>query len=158
MRRFCGLLVMVLVNIPFVDGHDSLNPDEMKMLQDSAGWEILNMSKNQVNGFPTDHPCFDGRPHPGRCSGVLILTKSNTFSQTVRIQGQSTKRTGTYQLDGDQLSFVDELGTQDGPYTLTLNTQTKSLILQMPQVRMELMLESEYRKMLEEQKKRDRAR
>ncbi|MBV9038677.1 MAG: hypothetical protein JO182_29590 [Acidobacteriaceae bacterium] len=158
MRRFLVLLVVAFISIPFANGRNALNTDEMKMLQDSGGWEILSMSKNQVNGFPTQHPCFDGRPHPGQCSGVLILTKSNTFSQTVRIQGQSVKRTGTYQLNGDQLAFVDELGTQDGPYTLTLNAQTKSLILQMPQIRMELMLESEYRKMLEEQKKRDHPR
>ena len=158
MRRFFPSLVVVFASILLVCGRDSLNTDEMKMLQDSGGWEIISMSRNQANGFPTQSPCFDGRPHPGQCSGVLILTKSNTFSQTVRIQGQSVRRTGTYQLSGDQLAFVDELGTQDGPYTLTLNTQAKSLILQMPQVRMELLLESEYRKNLEEQRKRDHAR
>jgi len=158
MRRFFPSLVVVFASILLVCGRDSLNTDEMKMLQDSGGWEIISMSRNQANGFPTQSPCFDGRPHPGQCSGVLILTKSNTFSQTVRIHGQSVRRTGTYQLTGDQLAFVDELGTQDGPYTLTLNTQAKSLILQMPQVRMELLLESEYRKNLEEQRKRDHAR
>ncbi len=75
----------------------------------------------------------------------------------MRIQGKTVRRTGTYQLNGDQLAFIDELGTQDGPYTLTLNTQAKSLVLQMQQARIELLLESEYRKNMQEQKKKGSA-
>jgi hypothetical protein len=151
MRRFSYFLVASFACILLAD---ELNSDELKMLQDSGGWEYISMSRNERNGFPTQHTCFDGRPHPGECSGKLVLTSSNTFSQSVRIQGQTVTRTGTYQLDGDQLSFVDELGTQDGPYTLALNTQTKSLVLQMSQARIELLLESEYRRNLQEQKKK----
>jgi hypothetical protein len=154
MRRFSSLLVTAFAGILLAD---DLSSDELKMLQDSGGWEYIRMSRNEQNGFPTQHSCFDGRPHPGQCSGMLVLTASNTFSQSVRIQGKTVKRTGTYQLDGDQLSFIDELGTQDGPYTLTLNTQAKSLVLQMPQARIELLLESEYRKNMQEQKKKGSA-
>ena len=153
MRRFSPLLLAIFVG---VISADELGTDELKMLQDSGGWEYISLSRNEQNGFPTQHTCFDGRPHPERCSGTLVLTENNTFSQNVRIQGQTVRRTGTYQLDGDQLAFTDELGTQDGPYTLTLNTQTKSLILQMAQARIEFLLESEYRKNIQEQRKRER--
>ncbi|MFL6466116.1 MAG: hypothetical protein ACJ73N_17120 [Bryobacteraceae bacterium] len=154
MRRFFPLLVVAFAGILLAS---ELGSDELKMLQDSGGWEYISMSTNEQNGFPTQHTCFDGRPHPGQCSGTLILTASNTFSQNVRIHGQTVKRTGTYQLNGDQLAFIDELGTQDGPYTLTLNTQAKSLILQMSQARIELLLESEYRKNMQGQKKKGNA-
>ena len=151
MRRFFPLLVAMLVGVVLAK---ELDTDELKMLQDSGGWEYISMSRNEANGFPTQHTCFDGQPHPEQCNGTLILTKSKTFSQSVRIQGQTVRRTGTYQLNGDQLAFLDELGTQDGPYTLTLNTQAKSLILEMPQARIELLLESEYRKNVQEQQKK----
>ena len=155
MRHFSFLLVAVFAGILLA--HE-LGGDELKMLQDSGGWEYITMSRNERNGFPTQHNCFDGRPHPGQCSGTLVLTSDNAFSQNMRIQGKTVRRTGTYQLDGDQLSFFDELGTQDGPYTLTLDTEAKSLVLQMPQARIELLLESEYRKNLEEQRKKEHAR
>ena len=155
MRCFFLPLVVAFAGVLLAD---ELGSDELKMLQDSGGWEYISMSTNEQNGFPTQHTCFDGRPHPGQCSGTLVLTASNTFSQSVQIQGKTVKRTGTYQLNGDQLAFSDELGTQDGPYTLTLNKQTKSLILQMPQARIELLLESEYRKNMQEQKKKESAR
>ena len=154
MRRFPLFLLAAFAGILLAN---ELGNDELKMLQDSGGWEYINMSRNERNGFPTQHTCFDGLPHPGQCSGTLILTSSKTFSQTVRIQGKTVRRTGTYQLNGDQLAFIDELGTQDGPYTLTLNTQAKSLVLQMQQARIELLLESEYRKNMQEQKKKGSA-
>jgi hypothetical protein len=153
MRRFSPLLLAIFVGVASAE---ELGTDELKMLQDSGGWEYISLSRNEQNGFPTQHACFDGRPHPEQCSGTLTLTENNTFSQNVRIQGQTVKRTGTYQLDEDQLTFVDELGTQDGPYTLALNRQAKSLILQMAQARIELLLESEYRKNMQEQNKRKR--
>jgi hypothetical protein len=153
MRRFSPLLLAIFVGVASAE---ELGTDELKMLQDSGGWEYMSLSRNEQNGFPTQRTCFDGRPHPENCSGTLILTENNTFSQNVRIQGQTVKRTGTYQLNKDQLTFVDELGTQDGPYTLALNKQAKSLILQMAQARIELLLESEYRKNMQEQNKRKR--
>src|SRR5947209_584919 len=151
MRRFSPLLLAIFVGVASAE---ELGTDELKMLQDSGGWEYISLSRNEQNGFPTQHTCFDGRPHPEKCSGTLILTENNTFSQNVRIQGQTVKRTGTYQLNEDQLTFVDELGTQDGPYTLALNRQAKSLILQMAQARIEFLLESEYRKNMQEKNKR----
>ena len=154
MRRFSPLLMAAFAGVLLAS---DLSSDDLKMLQDSGGWEYITMSRNASNGFPTQHNCFDGRPHPGQCSGTLVLTSGKTFSQSVRIQGKTVRRTGTYQLNGDQLAFVDELGTQDGPYTLTLNTQAKSLVLQMSQARIELLLESEYRKNMQEQNKKGSA-
>ena len=64
----------------------------------------------------------------------------------MRIHGQVVSRHGTYELDGNQLALYDEFGTQDGPYSVDLNQQTKALVLSMPQVRIELELEKEYKK------------
>jgi hypothetical protein len=55
-------------------------------------------------------------------------------------------------LDGNQLTFFDELGTKDGPYALNINTQAKRLVLQMRPVRIDLELESQYRKDRQNQK------
>ena len=123
----------------------SLSDDEINLLQDSAGWEYVSLSDSD-SGVQTTHTCFDGTPHPEQCSGTLAFTASNTFVQNVHIHGQAVQRSGTYQVDGDQLSFFDELGTKDGPYTIELNTLNKSLVLKMSQVRIELELEKEYRK------------
>jgi hypothetical protein len=154
MGRSFPVIAVVFAGVSLLQG---LNTDEMKMLQDSGGWEYITMSRNEMNGFPTQHSCFDGRPHPGQCGGTLTLTPNKTFVQNMRIQGQTVRRNGTYELNGDQLAFIDELGTKDGPYTLVLNAQAKSLVLQMPQVRIEFLLESEYRKNMQEQRRRERA-
>lgn len=150
MQRFFFLLAAVFAGTLLA--YD-LSSDQLKMLQDPGGWEYISLSMNQQNGFPTQHTCFDGRPHPNECSGTLVFKSDQTFTQSVKIQGKTVQRTGTYQLNGDQLAFFDELGTQDGPYKLTLNMQAKSLVLQMPQSRIELLLESEYRKNRQEGKK-----
>ncbi len=123
---------------------NGLSADALNMLQDPGGWEYISLSDSD-SGVPTTHTCFDGTPHPEQCSGTLAFTASNTFVQNVHIHGQAVQRSGTYQLDGSQLAFFDELGTEDGPYALELNTQTKSLVLKMPQVCIELKLEKEYR-------------
>jgi len=73
--------------------------------------------------------------------------------QSVRIHGQTVQRHGNYQLDGRELAFFDEFGTKDGPYTLEINTQTKHLKIQMPQVQIELELESQYQDDLRGRKK-----
>lgn len=150
MRHFLLSLAAAFAGASLAYG---LSSDELKMLHDLSGWEYISLSMNEQNGFPTQHTCFDGRPHPDECSGTLVLKSDQTFTQSVRIQGKTVQRTGKYQLDGDQLTFFDELGTQDGPYKLALNTQAKSLVLQMPQSRIELLLESEYRKNRQEGKK-----
>ena len=154
MTRIFPIVAAAFLGVSLLQG---LNTDEMKMLQDAGGWEYVTMSRNEMNGFPTQHPCFDGHPHPGQCSGTLTLTSHNTFVQSVRIQGQTVRRSGKYELNENQLVFIDELGTKDGPYTLVLNAEAKSLVLQMPQVKMEFLLESEYRKNMQEQRKRERA-
>jgi hypothetical protein len=128
-----------------VSARDSLNEDQLKMLHDSGGWQYIEVSDSD-NGMAVTHTCFDGHPHPDVCSGTLTLKDDNTFQQDVSIHGQNVPRHGTYKLDGDQLAFFDELGTQDGPYTIDLDLQGKSLTLKMPQVRIVLELEKEYKR------------
>ena len=130
--------------LPLSIGADALGEDARKMLVDTGGWEYVTLSDEQ-NGFPTVHTCFDGNQHENECSGRLILTPGKTFTQVVRIKGHPVRRHGTYELNGNQLAFFDELGTKDGPYTLSLDTVAKRLKMSMPQVNVELMLESEYR-------------
>lgn len=132
----------VLLYVSFAGGF--LSSDELKLLQDPGGWEYISVSDSD-NGIQTQHVCFDGRPHPQECSGTLTLTASNTFVQNVHIHGQTVQRNGTYELDSDQLSLFDELGTKDGPYTVHIDVQKKSLVLEMPQVHIELELEKQYR-------------
>ena len=144
--RFTHLLIYAgaLLSLAVLTAaHGALSQDELKLLQDPGGWEYTSLSDSD-SGVQTTHTCFDGTPHPEQCSGKLVLAASNTFIQSVNIHGQTVQRNGTYQLDGNQLSFFDELGTKDGPYALELDTQAKTLVLKMPQVRIELKLEKEY--------------
>lgn len=130
----------------FTAAHGGLSDDDVNLLQDSGGWEYISLTlTNQNNGIQTNHTCFDGTPHPEQCSGTLALTAGKTFLQDVHIEGQTVQRHGTYTLQGDQLAFFDELGTEDGPYTVKLNNQAKSLVLTTSAVRIELELEKAYR-------------
>jgi hypothetical protein len=131
---------------------DDLAPDQLALLQDSGGWEYISMNDSQ-DGFPTQHTCFDGQPHPDVCSGTLTLTPQNTFLQKTYVHHQSVARHGTYQLDGDQLAFFDEFGTRDGPYTITVDTQSKFMTMDMPQIKIKLQLYKEYRKQLDAARK-----
>ena len=124
---------------------DKLSSNQLKLLHDPGGWEYIKIS-NSDSGFQTEHTCFDGIPDPQQCSGVMKFTPHNTFVQKIHIHGQTLQRHGKYQLGGKQLALFDELGTKDGPYTLDLNEQNNHLVLQMPQVRIELELEEQYRK------------
>lgn len=124
--------------------YDDLSATAMQMFSDPGGWQYITVS-DVDGGIQTTHTCFNGRPHPNSCSGTVTFASDNTFAITMRIHGQAYRRHGTYQLDDGQLSFFDELGTRDGPYAVTLNSQTKRLVLEMPQLRMELELESQYR-------------
>jgi len=124
-----------------------LSREELKLLQDSGGWEYIKMTGS---GIQTEHVCFDGKPHPEICSGRLTLSTDNQFVQEVTIQGRTVSRHGSYTLDNDQLAFFDELGTRDGPYTIELDGQAKTLVMSMPQVRIELILQ----KALRERKRR----
>jgi formylmethanofuran dehydrogenase subunit A len=123
----------------------SLSQDELKLLQDPGGWEYITISDDH-GGIQTTHTCFDGQPHPDECSGTLTLNADNTFVQQVHIHGQTVARPGKYELDDDQIAFYDEFGTRDGPYQLTLDAKSKRLTIEMPQVRVELLLEKEYKK------------
>jgi hypothetical protein len=133
-----------------------LSDDELKMLQDSGGWEYITIS-DPDNGIQTKHTCFDGQPHPEECSGTLTLNPDNTFVQKVHIHGETVERHGQYELNGNQITLIDELGTRDGPYTLDIDVQSKQMTLQISQaagvlVRIELKLEKEYKKQLQGQK------
>lgn len=139
-----------------VNAEAGLSDDELKMLQDSGGWEYITVS-DLDNGIQTKHTCFDGQPHPEECSGTLTLNPDNTFVQKVHIHGEIVERHGHYELDGKEITLIDELGTRDGPYALDINVGSKQLSLQMTQaagvlVRIELKLEKEYKKQLQGQK------
>lgn len=142
-RSLICFLGLVALAVP-ISARDVLSDDERKMLEDPGGWEYITISDSD-NGVQTKHTCFDGRPHPQECSGTLTLTPGKTFVQGVHIHGQTVQRHGTYQVDGKEIALFDEFGTKDGPYTLDINTQTKHLVLEMPQLRLELELESQYR-------------
>ncbi len=131
-------------------GH-SLSDEDLKLLQDPAGWEYVTVS-DQDAGVQTQHVCFDGQPHPNQCSGTLTFSADGTFVKQITIHGQNVDRDGKYEIDGDQISFFDEFGTRDGPYSLQLNPQTKMLVLSMAQVRMELELVSQYKDDLQHKK------
>ena len=103
----------------------SLSDDDRKLLQDTGGWEYVSLSDE--------------------CSGTLTLSSSGRFTQVTKIRGQSVQRGGHYDLNGDQLAFFDEFEHRDGPYTLTLNKDDKTLKMTMAQVTVELMLTSEYK-------------
>lgn len=131
-----ALLAVVLVSAAWTE-------DELKMLHDPGGWEYVTVGEPDA-GIQTTHTCFDGKPHPEECSGKLILRSDNTFSKQVFIHHQEVSRTGTYKLDSDRVAFFDEFGNQDGPYTIHLDTKSKLLTLDMPQLHIELELESQY--------------
>ena len=122
----------------------SLSNEDIKLLQDPGGWEYVKIA-DQDAGIQTEHVCFDGQAHPGQCSGRLTLSTDNSFVQEVTIHDRSVDRHGTYQIENDQISFFDEFGTRDGPYAVQLDNDAKLLVLSMPQVRMELELESQYK-------------
>jgi hypothetical protein len=149
----CRLLTcpLAFVSALGIAAGQGLTSKQLKMLQDPAGWEYIRIS-DPDDGIPTQHTCFDGVPHPQQCSGVMSFAPDNTFTQRIYIHGQTVQRHGTYQLDGSELAFFDELGTKDGPYTLGFNAQKKRLVLEMPQVRIELELEKQYRKDRQEHK------
>ena|GEM_PF-1576089 len=123
----------------------ALSDDELKLLQDPGGWEYIKIADSD-NGIQTEHTCFDGSPHPDICSGTLTLSSDKTFVQKVNVHHQSVSRHGTYELDDDQLAFFDEFGTKDGPYTVAIDSEKKSLLLRMSSVQIELLLKNRDRK------------
>jgi hypothetical protein len=134
-------ICVAAVSVPYL--HGFVSSDELNLLQDSDGWEYTKIVT--ANGFPTDHPCFDGTPHPQECRGTLTLASDERFVKKIYIKGQPDTRTGRYKIDGSELTFFDEYDTQDGPYKMTLDSREKTLVLQLGSERMDLMLEKEYR-------------
>lgn len=154
--RLLSILSLLLSCSLLISAGDGLPPDQMALLQDAGGWEYISMNDSQ-DGFPTQHTCFDGSPHPDTCSGTLTLTPDNRFAQTTYVHHQSVSRTGTYQLAGNQLAFFDEFGTRDGPYSIEIDSLNKMMTMNMPQIKVKLQLYKEYRKQLDaRQKKRNR--
>jgi hypothetical protein len=148
------LFAAALMALPLrISAEDTLGTEKVALLQDSGGWEYVSMDDTD-NGFPTQHNCFDGAPHPDTCDGKLTLTRQNRFLQQVSIHHQTVTRHGTYELKGNQLAFYDEFGTRDGPYTINIDTDKKMMSMDMPQVKVRLMLYKEYRKQLEDARKR----
>ncbi len=150
--RILAVIILFAASIPLGAG-DDLRPDQLALLKDSSGWEYISMNDSQ-DGFPTQHTCFDGTPHPDTCSGTLTLTPDNRFAQKSYVHHQSVSRTGTYQLAGNELAFFDEFGTRDGPYSIDIDSQNKLMTMDMPQIKIKLQLYKEYRKELDAQKKR----
>jgi hypothetical protein len=136
------------------DAH--LTDDQLKMLQDPQGWEYIALL-DQDNGIPMKHDCFvQNQPGAGGCRGTLVFTTDHQFTQKVFAHGGVLDRHGTYELNGDQITLKDELGTSDGPYQVQLNPDKKSLEISMRQagvlVGADLLLESEYQKAKEKAK------
>ncbi|HEY1949343.1 MAG TPA: lipocalin family protein [Bryobacteraceae bacterium] len=144
-KKWLPSILLLLALAACLSAHDDLNADQLKMLVDSDGWQYIVLS-DADGGIQTTHTCFDGHPHPDVCSGTLTFSEDNTFVANIYVHGQNVPRSGTYKLDGDQLAFFDEFGTRDGPYTIELNVEGKSLIMKMPQVRVVLELEKEYKR------------
>jgi hypothetical protein len=143
-RLLIGFCFIGLLAIP-LSAFDDLNQDQVNLLKDSGGWEYTKLSDDS-SGVPLEHTCFDGAPHPDQCRGSLTLDREDKFVQQVVIEGKAVDRHGSYKLDSDQLAFFDEFGTRDGPYTVEIDPVKKTMVLSMPQIRMELTLESEYHK------------
>jgi hypothetical protein len=155
-RKLASLVLLLFLALRINAGAD-LTADELKMLQDPDGWEYVTVT-DPDNGIQTKHTCFDGQSHPDECSGTLTLNTENTFVQKVHIHGETVERHGQYELDGKELTFIDELGTRDGSYTLDVNLPSKQMILRITQtsgvlVRIELVLEKEYKKQLQHDRK-----
>ncbi|MBV8550007.1 MAG: hypothetical protein JOY54_01815 [Acidobacteriaceae bacterium] len=142
MLKLAHLPLIALISVP-LSAFQDFSAEQLKLLRDPGGWEYIFMGTNG-GGMQTQHTCFDGHPHPDECSGVLTFRPGHTFVQATFIQHQKVARRGKYQLDGDQLTFFDEFGTQDGPYTVAIHPKTKIMTLDMPQVHIQLELHSQY--------------
>ena len=125
------------------------------MLQDPGGWEYMTIT-DADNGFETQHVCFDPKT-PGQCSGNLLFRTDNTFKKSMKVHGAVFDRGGSYQVDGNNILFLDEFNNKDGPYAAQLNQVNKTLVLEMVQAgvhfRMELLQAKEFRRRQEERRK-----
>ncbi len=140
--RKAFLSTVLVFALPLCARQD-VSDSQLKLLQDSGGWEYILIGDKDA-GIQTQHTCFDGHPHPNECSGTLTLRPQNTFVQQTFIHHQRVARHGTYQLNGNQLTFFDEMGVQDGPYTVSIDAQNKIMTLDNPPLHMVLELHSQY--------------
>jgi hypothetical protein len=135
-------------------GQGTLTHDELSMLRDADGWEYISIS-DPGNGFQTQAACFDSE-RTGACEGTLIFREDNSFTQTISAQGKTMHRGGTYKLDDHNVTFVDEHGTEDGPYSLKIDLDAKTLMVDANRagvgVHMELLIEKVFKKRLRQKK------
>jgi hypothetical protein len=146
---------ILLAGLAFAGTMLALGSDETALLQDPGGWEYQTIT-DANNGFQTQAVCFV-EAFTGECRGTLLFRTDNTFRQDISAHGRSMHRGGRYEISGDQVTFWDEHNTQDGPYTITINRQEKTMHLETTQAgvvtKMDLLLESEFRKKLRGKKK-----
>ncbi len=145
------MLLTLLFAGSLAQARESLSHDELTMLQDAGGWEYMVIS-DPNNGFQTQAACFDAQ-RTGACEGKLFFRPDGTFVQSITGHGKSMHRGGTYKLDGHEVTFFDEHGTSDGPYTLKIDGPAQTLTIDATRagvgVHMELLLEKEFKKRLE---------
>jgi len=142
MSKLTLLPVLFLAGVP-IGARQDFTDEQLKLFHDPGGWEYILVGDNDA-GTQTQHTCFDGHAHPNECSGILSLRSDNTFTQATFIHHQKVTRGGTYQLDGDQLAFLDEFENRDGPYTVVIHPKSKIMTLDMPQLHIQLELHSQY--------------
>jgi hypothetical protein len=133
-----------------------VTPDELALLHDSGGWEYQTIT-DANNGFETQAVCFV-EAFTGQCRGTLLFRDDGTFTQTITAHGRSMHRGGKYRVDGSQLTFWDEHNTQDGPYSMAIDQNAKTLGIETTQagvkVQMKLLLEREFKKQTHSRKAR----
>jgi hypothetical protein len=152
--RLLSVLLTLLYAALLGRAAEMLSHDELAMLKDPGGWEYLVIN-DPNNGFKTQAACFDAQ-RTGACEGKLFFNADGSFTQTITAEGKSMHRGGTYKLDGRDVTFFDEHGTSDGPYTLKVDTQARTLVVDATRagvgVHMELLLEKEFKKRLEKKR------
>jgi len=153
--RAPAVLICVAALVIGVEEAAALTRDELKLVQDSGGWEYLTMTEVN-NGFATQANCF-AKAFTGECKGTLIFRPDQSFRQDVSAHGKGMHRGGHYEIQGQDLTFWDEHETKDGPYHITINADEKSMTLETTQagvaVKIELLLESEFKRQLREREK-----
>src|SRR5438270_227708 len=108
---FLAAAVLLFFVVP-LSARQDLTQQQVKLLHDPGGWEFVLVT-DPDSGIQTTHTCFDGKPHPKRCSGTLTFSPDNKFVKNMYIHGQRVQRHGTYKFGGNQLVLYDELGTRD---------------------------------------------
>ncbi len=111
-----------------------LSAEQITLLKDPVGWDYVKIVDDRQG---INQTCSETPRRGAQCYGRLILGTHGSYFQLTQIHGQRTERRGTYTLENDQLTLVDDQGTQDGPYTIEIDVVTKALALSAPQLRTE---------------------